>query len=586
MTAHNNGSHIPVRAEGHQTLYLTREDMKQTAHSMLALDMAYKWEQEAAHDVYLTQPMNDGSIETYTWQQVLDEARRIASYLESKAYPKGSHIALLSKNCAHWVMFDLAIWMSGHVSVPLYPTLNADTVAYILEHCEAKLLFVGKLDDWGTMGQGVPESLPVVACELSPVNCHPKAVMWQTLLNDFSPLEGTVSRLPAEVATIVYTSGSTGKPKGVMLSFENMAAAARGVSNSLNVSSHDRMLSYLPLSHVLERMVVEMGSLQNGFQLFFADSLDSFLVDLNRAKPTIFLSIPRLWTKFQAGIFSKLSKQKLDLLFKIPIVSGIIKKRILRTLGLQHVRYAASGSAPLSADTISWYRGLGLELLEGYGMSENFGYSHMSKPGRSKLGFVGEPLPGVECCIGDNEEILVRSNATTSGYYKADKQTAEAFTKDGFLRTGDRGEIDELGRLKITGRTKELFKTSKGKYVAPAPIENLVVNHPDIEVVCVAGEGYPQPYALVMLAENAFKKRHDETYQEALTKDLEALRTSVNQHFDPHEHLSFISVVSTEWGIGNGFLTPTMKLKRDAVESAYKGNLDEWYGLRQKVIFE
>ncbi len=549
----------------------------------LPLEMVYHWETAKAESVYMTQPMGGGQVVDFTWRRAVGEARRMAAYLKSLNLPEKSRIGIVSKNCAHWIMSDWAIWMAGHVSVPLYPTLNAETVRYILDHSGCELLFVGKLDDWDTMKDGVPESLPCVSYPLSPPNDFKT---WDDIVAKFPPLEENVQRDADEMATIVYTSGSTGKPKGVMLSFGNIAYAAKGGADALEVTGQERMLSYLPLSHVFERFVVEGGSIYKGFHLFFAESLDTFVADLRRAQPTLFLAVPRIWTKFQHGVFEKMPKQKLDRLLRVPLLRRVIKKKILTNLGLQYVKFAGSGSAPLSHDLLEWYRGLGLELLEGYGMSENFAYSHMTKPGRARTGYVGEGLPGVDVKISEQGEVLVKSPATMMGYYKDEEKTRETMTEDGFLRTGDKGEIDELGRLKLTGRIKEIFKTSKGKYVAPAPIENRLMSHPDIEMVCVSGENYPQPHCLVMLSEEAQKRKADDAYRQQLEASFSTLLKSVNQTVDPHEQLQFIAVVKDEWSIENDFLTPTMKLKRNVVEDAYRTDLDGWYSKRQAVIWQ
>lgn len=549
----------------------------------LPLESVYKWEKERANKIYMTQPMGNGVVQEYTWARAMTEARRVANYIKAQNFPPNSKIAILSKNCAHWIMSDLAIWMAGHVTVPLYPTLNADTVSYILEHSEAKALFVGKLDDWEDMAPGVPSDMPCLSYPLSPENSFPT---WDAIVAENDPLEGETARDKDELATIVYTSGSTGRPKGVMLSFNALGVAASGASQALELYSEDRMLSYLPLAHVFERYVVEQSSFYRGFEVYFADALDTFLEDLQRARPTVFVSVPRLWSKFQLGIFKKLPHKKLNRMLKIPILSGIVKKKVLTGLGLEHCRFAGSGSAPLSEDIINWYRSLGLELLEGYGMSENFAYSHISLPGRSRVGYVGEPLPGVEQRISEIGEIEVKSPASMTGYYKADDKTKESFTEDGFLLTGDKGEIDDMGRLKITGRIKEIFKTSKGKYVAPAPIENKIISHDEIEMVCVAGADCPQPHALIHLSEEAFPKRDEPEFRKHLEASLEELMRNVNATVDPHEALQFMVVVKDTWGMDNGFLTPTMKIKRDVVEKTYCDYIETWYGARKKVIWE
>ena len=549
----------------------------------LPLEQAYKWERAKADDLYLTQPMGDGQVQEYTWNRAVGEARRMASYLKSLELPPKSNIAILSKNCAHWIMTDLAIWMAGHVTVPLYPTLNSETVRYILEHSDARILFVGKLDEWDEMQPGVPDDLPCVSYPLSPENDFPS---WDEIVTDNAPLKDETKRDPQELATIVYTSGSTGKPKGVMISFEAMAIAAKGVAEALEMKDTERMLSYLPLAHVFERYAVEQASLHIGFHVFFAEGLDTFLQDLQRARPTVFISVPRLWAKFQLGVFQKMPPEKLKFLLSIPILSSIVKKKVLKNLGLDYCHFAVSGSAPLSGEIINWYRGLGLELMEGYGMSENFAYSHISLPGRSRVGYVGEPLPGVEQRISDKGEIEIRSPASMMGYYKDDEKTRESFTEDGFLLTGDKGEIDEMGRLKITGRIKEIFKTSKGKYVAPAPIENMLMASEALEVVCVAGAECPQPYAMAVLSEQYQSQHKDPSFREKLEPAIEALIQSVNSSVDHHEALQFVVVVSDTWGIENDFLTPTMKIKRDVIEKYYESRVSDWQKQKKRLVWD
>ncbi len=549
----------------------------------LALDLALHWERTTPDAPYLTQPVGGGQVQTLTWGEALTEARRMAAHLVSRELPAGSRIAIFSKNCAHWILADLAIWMSGHVSVPIFPTVGADSVRYVLEHSESVLLFVGKLDVWEAAKAGVPDGLDCIAFPLAPDTPYPR---WDDVLDGVEPLGDFPARKAEELATIVYTSGSTGTAKGVMLSFGAMASSAGGLGDDLGISSDDRMLSYLPMSHVFERWVVEMGSLAYGFQVFFAESLDTFVADLRRAKPTLFVSVPRLWQKFQLGVHAKMPAGRLRFLLKLPIISGIIRKKVLTGLGLECVRYAGSGSAPIPPQLIEWYRALGLELLEGYGMSENFCYSHASRPGHARVGYVGTAYEGVECRISEEGEIQMTSPGLMMGYYKEPELSAAAFTEDGFLRTGDRGEIDAEGRLKITGRVKELFKTSKGKYVAPAPIENRLQTHPDVEITCVGGSGQPQPHAVVVLSPEVREQLADPATRAQLEASLGEHLAAVNGQLAKHESLAFLAVAKGDWTIENGMLTPTMKIKRHSIEETYAPSADAWYGAKSPVVWE
>jgi long-subunit acyl-CoA synthetase (AMP-forming) len=277
--------------------------------------------------------------------------------------------------------------------------------------------------------------------------------------------------------------------------------------------------------------------------------------------------------------------QKLSRLLKIPLVRNVVRKKILAGLGLDSCRYAASGSAPIPAELIEWYRSLGLELLEGYGMTENFSISHVTRPGEVKPGYVGRPQNGCECKLSEEGEILVKSPGTMLGYFKAPELTAEMFSEDGFLKTGDRGETDAQGRLRITGRVKELFKTSKGKYVAPAPIENKLLLHTHVEMACVSGSAMPQPFGMVVLAEPTRKALADAARKAELASDLESFLASLNRELDQHEQLECLVVIGDEWTIENGMLTPTLKLKRNAIEKKYAPKIDAWYETKQKIIW-
>ena len=371
-----------------------------------------------------------------------------------------------------------------------------------------------------------------------------------------------------------------------MHSWRTISVPTRGLTKMLKLSQEDRSLSYLPLAHGMDRWLSECLSLANGSRLFFAESLDTFVQDLNRARPTVFVSVPRLWLKFQLGVFAKMPPKKLNLLLKLPIINGIIKKKILTNLGLDSVRWAGSGSAPIPAELLQWYRDLGLELLEGYGMSENFNYSHITVPGKGRPGYIGHTYDDVEHKLSDEGEILVKSPGTMVEYYKNPEKTAEVMTDDGYLRTGDRGEIDSTGRLRITGRVKELFKTSKGKYVAPAPIENLINIDERVELSLVGGSGFPMTMGVVQLAEDLLPKLGNPGVKEEITAALERLLDHVNGEVEVYEKLGFLVVAKDRWSIEAGQLTPTMKIKRTAIEDLYSAKLQGWYDAKQKVIWE
>ncbi len=556
------------------------EPANRPAHG-LVLEHVYHWERSRADRVFLTQPLGGGQVRDLTWRQAVGEARRMAAHLRS-ALPPGSQIALLGKNSAHWLLADLAIWMAGHVSVPLYPTMAAETARQILDHSEARLVFVGKLDSWDALAEAIPPALPRIALPLAPAIDVPR---WDDLVAATAPIEDDPVRSADDLATLVYTSGSTGTPKGVMVTFGAIATSCLGFAQAYPLSSEDRILSHLPLAHVAERLVVECCAWIAGFHVYFAESLETFVDDLKRARPTLFFTVPRLWQKFQLGVFTKMSPRKLELLLALPLVSRLIRRKVLSALGLDSVRLAGSGSAPMPAELTSWYRRLGLELIEGYGMTENFGYSHANRIGRVRPGYVGEGYPGVSCRIGAEGEIQVRSPGAMKGYWKAPELTVESFTADGYLRTGDRGEIDEIGRLRITGRLKELFKTSKGKYVAPAPIENRIAGHPLVEAVCVSGPARPAPYALLMLGADA-RKRARMGGRSEIEASLETHLRAVNAGGEPHEALAFFAVVRDEWRIDNGFLTPTLKVKRTVIEDTYEGEVDAWYAAGRRIVWQ
>jgi long-chain acyl-CoA synthetase len=561
--------------------------MSKVAAERLALQCLYRWEKTAPQRVTLTQPMGGGEVKDYTWAQVADQARRMAQHLQSQGWEPGSKVAILSKNCAWWLMSDLAIWMAGYVSVPLYPTLAPDTIRQILEHSESKACFVGKLDGWEGMKPGVPSNMPCISYPLSPDDAIRSYEGWDTICARTQPLQGNPVRDESELATLIYTSGTTGMPKGVMHSFGNFAWALEKGLKRIPMSSDDRMLSYLPLAHVVERMLVEHGWLHTGMHLFFAESLDTFTADLQRARPTIFFSVPRLWVKFQQGVHHKMPPAKLNRLLGIPILGGIVRRKVLKALGLDVCKFAAGGAAPMPMALLEWYSKLGLHINEGYGMTENLALSHITEPGKNQQGTVGPAYEGVEHRIDpETGEIQMRSQALMQGYYKEPGKSAEAFTTDGWLRTGDKGSIDAQGLLRITGRVKDLFKTGKGKYVAPAPIEDKLVMHESVEACVVTGANLGQPLGIVMLNAEFVARAAQPAGRSEIEQSLESHLKDINANLDPHERLQCVVVVTTAWTVDNDVITPTFKVKRNRIEDLYARHYEDWESSGKRVIWQ
>ncbi|HEX7439222.1 MAG TPA: AMP-binding protein [Caldimonas sp.] len=549
----------------------------------LALQRLYHWEKTAPAQVILTQPTGGGAVRDYTWAEVMDETRRMAAHLKGLGFAPASRIAILSKNTAHWLMCDFAIWMAGHVSVPLYPTLAAGTIRQILEHSEAKLLFVGKLDGWEAMAPGVPAGLPCIGLPLASANAF---ASWEALVKATPPLAESPLRAADELGTIMYTSGTTGMPKGVMHSFGTFAWSMQAALKRVPLRADARILSYLPLAHVAERTLVEHALLATGMHVFFAESLETFTADLRRARPTVFFSVPRLWVKFQQAVSAKMAPAKLARMLKIPIVSGLVRHKILDTLGLDQCQFAAGGAAPMPPDLLAWYASLGLPIIEVYGMTENCGVSHATLPGVQRPGTVGRTYDGVESRIDpESGEIQVKSPGVMLGYYKEPELTRQAFSADGWLRTGDKGQLDAEGNLRITGRVKDLFKTSKGKYVAPAPIEDRLVMNGALEACVVTGANLGQPLGIVMLNAEAAQRANAAPDRAGLEVSLAAHRVSINASLDPHEQLDCLVVVTTPWSVENGFITPTFKVKRNRIEEVYGPMYERWVGAKRPVVW-
>lgn len=514
--------------------------------------------------IFWRQPRNRNYTET-SWREAWNQTLKLAAGFRSLGLQPGDKVAIYSENCAEWFLTDFAIAAVGLISVPIYFTAGKKTVSYILEHSGAKAIVVGKLGKFSHLDDAVPSEMITISM---PYDTWPCQFQTSDLIEASEPLTEFAHPSWDDTFSITYTSGSTGNPKGVVLTFRNIVYGATAMFSLREPGPDESTISYLPLAHITERALVEYASLYAGSMVTFVESLETFPDDLRGANVTSFLSVPRLWMKFQSGVLAKMPQKKLDRMLKIPIISTMVKKKIRDQLGLSRAKILGSGSAPIAPSVLEWYQKLGMGISEGWGMTELSGVATTHYPVRDdKIGTIGKAVEGLEVKVSEQGEILVRGHGVFKEYYKNDEVTNETFTEDGWMRTGDRASLDDEGFLRITGRVKELFKSGKGKYVAPVPIESMMGENQLIEQICVMGSGLPAPKAVVVIAnEVSAGMSRDE-----ISQSLEQTMTSVNQKIEKHECLAGVCVANDEWTVDNGLLTPTLKIKRDRLEDKYQG---------------
>nr|MDQ2960881.1 long-chain fatty acid--CoA ligase [Candidatus Dormibacteraeota bacterium] len=478
-----------------------------------------------------------------TWGQFGDGARRIASYLLTEKLQPGERAAIWSNNRAEWHTADAAILMSRVVPVPLYQTLSAEQAQYVLNHSESRVVFVENkqlLDRVLQERDRLPGLARVVVFE-GVENRSPDGfvVPWQHALrigeealnaNARELNQRAASTATSDVVTLIYTSGTTGPPKAVMLTNDNIAAAGDGLVGILDSGPDDRMLSYLPLAHIAERMVSEFHSYRDGNPTWFLDGLPNLGPRLRDVRPTQFFGVPRVWEKMALQINKQVDRSSpaKRALARWAIGVGrrvsdaeerdgpgssaprrrhrLAERLVLRTLreavGLDKAKILASGGAPIDPEVLRFFRSIGLEVCEIYGQSENTGITSMNRPGRSRIGTVGEVFPGNDVRIAEDGEILVRGGVVFPGYLKNDDATAETVV-DGWLQSGDVGEFDADGYLRITGRKKDLIITAGGKNISPGNIELALSANPLVGHAVAIGDRRPFMTALLTLDEAA-----------------------------------------------------------------------------------
>ena len=547
----------------------------------------YDWEEKLKDKPFLRQPFGD-EWEVYTWGQVGLMARKLATGLKSLGLPKGSHIGLMSKNCREWIIADLAIIMAGYVSVPFFPNLKSHEIKNLLEFGDVKALFMGKVENWDEIKNGINNEIPVIAFPHYKGNSKiDRGYQWNDFINQFEAQKENYHPNIDDIWTIIFTSGTTGDPKGVILTFginQNTDIMYTKEYNPLGVDfeGNNSFFSYLPMNHIAERIAIEFTSFKNGGVISFTESIDTFIKNLSDVQPSVFFGVPRIYTKFKLGILSKFNQKKLDLLLSIPFLSSLIKKKIQKSLGLSNAKVVVSGAAAMQVAQRNWFRKIGINITIGYGMTENCAITTQI-PGTNfnKPGSVGTVQPNVEIKIdNETEEVLMRGPYVMAGYYN-DIETTNKTIKNGWLHTGDKGKIDADGHLYITGRVKDTFKTSKGEFIDPAKIEAKFGEVEYFGQMCVVGLGVPQPIMLVNISDLGKKLEKKE-----LIEKLENKLESVNSTLFNYLRISTIVICKDEWTPQNEILTPTMKIKRGNVDKMYMGKYDEWHHTNEKVIWE
>ena len=547
----------------------------------------YDWEEKFKDKPFLRQPFGE-SWEEYTWGETGQLARRLATGLKSLGLKKGSHIGLISKNCREWIIADLAIIMAGYVSVPFFPNLKSTEIKSLIEFGEVSALFVGKLENWEEMKNGVDKDLPIIAFPHYENNSIvSEGFQWDEFISKFEPQRENYHPNLDDVWTIIFTSGTTGNPKGVVLSFKiNQSTDVMYTKNynplCVDFEGNNSFFSYLPLNHIAERIAIEFTAFKNGGIISFTESIETFVKNLSDVQPSVFFGVPRIYTKFQLGILSKFNQKKLDILLAIPLLSNIIKKKLKKALGLYNAKVVVSGAAAMQIAQRNWFRKIGVNITIGYGMTENCAIT-TQLPGSNftKPGSVGKVQPQVEIKIDDStEEVLMRGPYMMLGYFN-DKIITNNTIKDGWLHTGDKGRIDSDGYLYITGRVKDTFKTSKGEFIDPGKIEAMFGEVDFFDQICVVGLGIPQPIMLVNISEVG-KKLEKNDLENKLTEKL----NSVNELSFNYKKVAKIIICKDFWTPENEILTPTMKIKRGNVDKLYQDNYLDWYNNSKKIVWE
>ncbi len=526
-------------------------------HYPTLTEQARHWAKTQPDQIWMRDLVESGSTD-YPWGKTVAEIDRVAAWLESE-FGHGERMALLSKNRAHWVMADLAIIHSGNVTVPLFTTHAKATAEYILSFTETRVLFLGQTENWQSVKQVLPAGCVLVT--LPGVECDLPHTQWEHIVGE-APADHPNHQPEAdEIVSLVFTSGTTGLPKGVIQTHATNLIPMRRCQYLFTQRDQPRWFSYLPLSHIAERQIVEFSSVNTGGEIWFNESLETLARDLPRCRPHIFFGPPRVWEQLRQSVTAKLGGAE-ALETALANDQKGVQALVTAALGLDQVEYCLTAAAPTPPPLIQWWDEVGVKLCEGFGQTEAMGLI-ITDPQDRRIGSIGKPAGEVEVKVGDDGEMLIKAAGCTPGYFNRPEKTAELW-QNGWLHTGDKIRIDEDGFIFITGRVKDYFKTIQGKFVAPPPIEGLFADNPHSEQQCLLGRGYSKTVMISVLNEPARQLAREDVETAAL-----ATVNAINDQIDKHARIGAVIFSSDPWTIENEILTPTMKIRREQIENKF-----------------
>jgi len=563
-----------------------------------------------------------GHWQATSWRHYAGEVKTAAKAMMALGVETGDAVNILGFNRPEWVISDVAAMAIGAVPAGIYTTNAPEECQYIIGHSEAPVVVLEDEGQWHKVAQ-VRDELPnlrnVVMMRGAPEIDDPMVLSWDDFMKKGEDVseEAFQARLDAvdmeDLATLIYTSGTTGPPKGVMLSHKNIAWTAAQISPVFDINADDRVLSYLPLSHIAEQSFTIHSAANNGHPVYYAESLDPAVLveNIKEVKPTVFFGVPRIWERMHARVSGELAKatgakakiaewalgvgRKVSALrnrgeepsgllaAQHKVADALVFSKVQSAMGLNEARVRVSGAAPVSAEILDFFASLDMIIWEVYGQSEDSGPTSFNVPGRTKFGSVGPPYPNVEVQIADDGEILVRGDNVFMGYYKDEEATNETLV-DGWLHSGDLGEFDADGMLWITGRKKDIIITAGGKNVAPKPLESGLKNNPLIGEAVIIGDRRKFLSAVVSVDEaefTAFQERVGDASpaheSEALRKEIQSTVDELNTKFARVEQIKKFAILPRPLSIEGGELTPTLKVKRNKVSEHFADVIEEMY---------